>query len=59
MRSIIDVLKNSQGKAFVDFLRGGNMTVVNGRKGGVPSPVYLVGAALWWITASSAKRTLA
>ena len=26
-------LSYSQGEAFVDFLRGGNMTVVNGRKG--------------------------
>ena len=33
VRSIIDVVKNSQGEAFVDFLRVGNMTVVNGRKG--------------------------
>ena len=33
MRSIIDVVKNSQGEAFVDFLRGANITVVNGRKG--------------------------
>ena len=29
---VVDVMKNSQGEAFVDFLRG-VMTVVNGRKG--------------------------
>ena len=31
--NIIDVVKNSQGEAFVGFLRGGYMTVVSGRKG--------------------------
>ena len=30
---MIDVVKNSQVKDFVDFLKGGNMVVVNGRKG--------------------------
>ena len=30
---VVDVMKNSQGEAFVDFLRGVKMTVVNGRKG--------------------------
>ena len=29
----IDVVTNSQGEAFVDFLRSVNMGVVNGRKG--------------------------
>ena len=30
---MIDVVKNSQGEAFVDLLKGANMGVVNGRKG--------------------------
>ena len=30
---MIDVVKNSQGEAFVDLLEGANMAVVNGRKG--------------------------
>ncbi len=33
MRNVIDVVKNSQGEAFVDFLEGVDMAVVNGRKG--------------------------
>ena len=32
-RKAIDVVKNSQGEAFVDFLRSVNMGVVNSRKG--------------------------
>ena len=30
---MIDVVRNSQGEEFVDFLKGVNMVVVNGRKG--------------------------
>ena len=33
LREAIDVVKNSQGEDFVDFLKGVNMVVVNGRKG--------------------------
>lgn len=33
MRNVIDVVKSSQGEAFVDFLRGAKVMVVNGRKG--------------------------
>ena len=32
-RKMVDVTKNSQDEAFVDFLRGVKMTVVNGSKG--------------------------
>ena len=32
-RKVIDVVKNSQGKAFVDFHQSISMTEVNGRKG--------------------------
>ena len=32
-RKVIDVVKNSQGETFVDFLSSVNMAVVNGRKG--------------------------
>ena len=32
LRKVIDVMKNSQGKDFVDFLNGVNMVVVNGRE---------------------------
>ena len=50
--SIINVEKNSQGEAFVEFLRGANMTVVNGRKGrDAFTCVSGIGAAVWWITA--------
>ena len=33
LQKVIDEVKNSQGKDFVDFLKGVNMVVVNGRKG--------------------------
>ena len=33
MRKVINVMKNSQGEDFVDFLKDVNMVVVNGRKG--------------------------
>ena len=32
-RRVVGVMKNNQGEAFVDFLRGVEMTVVNGREG--------------------------
>ena len=32
-REVIDVVRNNQGEDFVDFLKGVNMVVVNGRKG--------------------------
>ena len=32
-RKVIDVVKNSQGETYVDFLSSVNMAVVNGRKG--------------------------
>ena len=32
-RKVIDVVKNSQGETFVDFLSSVNIAVVNGRKG--------------------------
>ena len=50
--SINKVEKNSQGEPFVDFLRGANMTVVNGGKGrDAFTCVSGIGAAVWWITA--------
>ena len=32
-RKVIDVVRNSQGEGFMDFLRGTEMCVVSGRKG--------------------------
>ena len=32
-RIVIDVVKNNQGEAFVNFVRSVDMAVVNGRKG--------------------------
>ena len=43
-RNVIDVVKNSQGEAFVDLLEGANMAVVNVRKG---RDAFLAGA-VWW-----------
>ena len=45
-RKVIDVVKNSQGETFVDFLSSVNMAVVNGRKDKMLLPVSLVRGAL-------------
>ena len=45
-RKVIDVVKNSQGETFVNFLSSINMAVVNGRKGQDALPVSLVRGAL-------------
>ena len=45
-RKVIDVVKNNQGEALVDFLNNVNMAVVNGRKDKMLLPVSPARGAL-------------